>query len=66
MQLAHALAFTQYGSAPGRAAVRCGARRPVPDARCRNPGMCVFRCRNQVICVSAARISRKSGTNMRI
>ena len=32
MQLAHALAFTQYGSAPGRAAVRCGARRPVPES----------------------------------
>ena len=63
MQLAHALAFTQYGSAPGRAAVRCGA---VLDARCRNPGMCVFRCGNPGICVSAARISRKSGTNIRI
>ena len=35
MQLARALAFTQYGSAPGRAAVRCstpGARRPVPES----------------------------------
>ena len=61
MQLAHTLAFTQYGSAPGRAARGAGRR-----TRCGIPGVCVFRCQNPGVCVSSARISRKSGTKMRI